>query len=98
MKKQNALSLLDFIHNSLSAFHVILEAKETLNRNGFTQLFAGDEWHIENGGKYYVTKNHSSLFAFVPGSGVIADYGFKMVCDKCFSLLFRRKPIATMLV
>ncbi|MGL5683020.1 MAG: M18 family aminopeptidase [Marinifilaceae bacterium] len=98
MEKKNALSLLDFIQKSPSSFHAILEAKEQLNRNGFTQLFAGDEWNIEKGGKYYVTKNHSSLFAFIPGTGDVAEEGFKMICAHSDSPTFRIKPNAPIVV
>lgn len=71
--------------------------KELLN-HGFKQLFSGEAWHIEKGGKYFVTKNHSSLFAFEIGSGEIAEEGFKLVCAHSDSPTFRIKPNAEMLV
>lgn len=98
MEKQLAKDLIEFIHNSPSNFHAVLSAKEELNKNGFKQLFVGEEWHIEKGGKYYVTKNHSSIFAFVPGTGNIAEEGFKLICAHSDSPTFRIKPNAPMVV
>ncbi|MCC8174270.1 MAG: M18 family aminopeptidase, partial [Odoribacter sp.] len=65
---------------------------------GFQQLFSGDKWDIKVGGKYFITKNHSSLFAFVPGTGNIAEDGFKIICAHSDSPTFRIKPSAEMLV
>ena len=64
MEKQAALDLLDFIHQSPTNYHAILSIKQRLQANGFKQLFSGEAWHIEHGGKYFVTKNGSSLMAF----------------------------------
>lgn len=98
MEKQVALDLLDFIHESPTNYHAILSIKQRLQANGFKQLFSGEAWHIEHGGKYFVTKNHSSLYAFVPGNGNIAEDGFKLICAHSDSPTFRIKPHAEMLV
>ena len=98
MEKQAARELLDFINGSPTNFHAILSIKKRLLENGFKQLFSGDAWKIERGGKYFVTKNHSSLFAFIPGSGDIAANGFKLVCAHSDSPTFRIKPKAEMIV
>lgn len=93
MGKQLANELIEFIHKSPSSFHVVLNAKQELLEHGYKQLFAGDAWDIQKGGKYFVTKNHSSLFAFEIGSGDIID-GFKLVCTHSDSPTFRIKPNA----
>ncbi|MDR1756238.1 MAG: M18 family aminopeptidase [Culturomica sp.] len=98
MEKKAARELLDFIDSSPTNFHAILSSKKLLLENGFQQLFSGDAWKIEPGGKYFVTKNHSSLFAFVPGSGDIATNGFKLICAHSDSPTFRIKPKAEMTV
>ena len=59
MEKQAALDLLEFIHESPTNFHAVLSIKQRLQAHGFKQLFSGEAWHIEHGGKYFVTKNHS---------------------------------------
>ena len=77
MEKQAALDLLEFIHESPTNFHAVLSIKQRLQAHGFKQLFSGEAWHIEHGGKYFVTKNHSSLYAFIPGNGNLVEEGFK---------------------
>lgn len=98
MKKQAANDLIDFIHESPTNFHAVLSVKKQLQEHGFKQLFSGEAWRIEHGGKYFVTKNHSSLFAFVPGNGNLAEEGFKLICAHSDSPTFRIKPHAEMLV
>ena len=98
MEKQAALDLLAFIHESPTAFHAVQQIKQRLLANGFKQLFSGEAWHIEHGGKYFVTKNHSSLYAFVPGNGNIAEEGFKLICAHSDSPTFKIKPQTEMLV
>lgn len=96
MEKQAAQELIDFIHESPTNFHALLNLKKQLIDKGFVQLFSGESWHIERGGKYFVTKNHSSLFAFIPGTGDIAENGFKLICAHSDSPTFRIKPHAEM--
>lgn len=98
MEKQIARELIDFIHESPTNFHAVLNIKKQLTEQGFKQLFSGEAWHIEQGGKYFVTKNHSSLYAFIPGEGNIAEEGFKLICAHSDSPTFRIKPDAEMLV
>lgn len=98
MEKQAAQELIQFINESPTNYHAILQVKKQLTENGFKQLFSGEAWHIERGGKYFVTKNHSSLFAFVPGKGDIAENGFKFICAHSDSPTFRIKPSAEMIV
>lgn len=96
MEKQYAKELIEFIHESPTNFHAVANAKKELLSNGFKQLFSGEAWQIERGGKYFVTKNHSSLFAFEIGSGEIAEDGFKIICAHSDSPTFRIKPNAEM--
>ncbi|MCI8388305.1 MAG: M18 family aminopeptidase [Clostridiales bacterium] len=56
--------LLEFINKSPSSFHAIKNIKDTLNNAGYTELFESDKWVCQPGGKYYVTRNSSSIIAF----------------------------------
>ena len=60
-----AQELLDFIMRCKSPFHVVKEASDLLNENGYTKLEETKEWSLVPGGKYYVTRNDSSIIAFV---------------------------------
>lgn len=97
MQIQAAKELIEFIDESPTNFHAVLSLKKHLLENGFRQLFSGESWNIEQGGKYFVTKNHSSLFAFVPGTGNITE-GFKLICAHSDSPTFRIKPKSEMVV
>ena len=56
--------LLKFIENSPTAFHAVASCAAELEKNGFVPLCEGDEWSLACGGKYYVTRNRSSIIAF----------------------------------
>ena len=64
MYQKKAKQLLDFIKNSPSCFHVIQNMKKELDEAGFQEIKERDCWHLEAGGKYYVTRNDSSIIAF----------------------------------
>jgi len=53
--------LLDFLETSYTAYHAVENAKQLLLGNGFIALSETDDWAIEEGGKYFVERNGSSL-------------------------------------
>ncbi len=60
-----ANELLGFIKHSPSCFHAVRNITDELDKNGFSVLYEGDEWSVSPGGKYYVTRNNSSVIAFM---------------------------------
>ena len=64
MKKNISQQLLEFIENSPTCFHAVQAMTDILSAEGFTELKENQKWHIENGGRYFVTRNGSSLTAF----------------------------------
>ncbi len=64
MKKTAAQELIEFINKSKSTFHAVEQMKSELMKNGFIELSEADEWKIQRGGKYFVTRNDSSIIAF----------------------------------
>lgn len=56
--------LLNFLSSSPTAFHAVDEMGKILLENGFIKLFEGDKWNLVKGGKYFVTRNMSSIIAF----------------------------------
>ncbi len=56
--------LISFIEKSPTAFHAVDSIAEKLEQNGFLALHEGDAWDLKAGGKYYVTRNRSSIIAF----------------------------------
>lgn len=64
MYKENAKQLLNFIDKSPTCFHVIKNMKTELLQSGFEELKENEIWKIKQGGKYFVTRNLSSIIAF----------------------------------
>lgn len=89
MKKQDNINgLFDFIENSPNAFHAVNTVKERLFADGYTEVFEGDEWALCEGGKYFVTRNGSSLIAFRYHNGA---NGFVITASHTDSPAFRVK-------
>lgn len=70
-------SLINFISRSPSCFHAVDNIKRALVKNGFTELKESGEWEIQNGGKYFVTRNLSSIISFVIPND---DFSGIMIC------------------
>ena len=79
MSKEYANDILNLIDKSPTAFHVVENAKSILDSQGFTGLKESEVWKLEEGGKYYVTRNDSSIIAFmIPNK----DYkGFRIIAS-----------------
>lgn len=56
--------LLEFIKASPSCFHAVENIAAALREDGYTALYEGQQWELVCGGKYYVTRNRSSIIAF----------------------------------
>jgi len=59
-----AKDMMDFIQRSPSCFHVVSNIAEILEGEGFSELKESEHWELEKGGKYYVTRNSSSIISF----------------------------------
>ena len=79
MSKEYAKKVIELIDKSPTAFHVVENAKAILDSQGFTGLKESDVWNLATGGKYYVTRNDSSIIAFtIPKK----DYaGFRIIAS-----------------
>ncbi len=62
-------ALIDFIRRSPDAFHAAAEIGRRLDEAGFERLSESRAWKLKNGGKYYVTRNGSSVIAFRTAGG-----------------------------
>ena len=65
------MKVLEFLKNSYTAYHTTQNVCNILNQNGFIELTLGEKWDVEVGGKYFVTRNGSSVIAFVMGKNNI---------------------------
>lgn len=62
--KVRTRELFDFIDKSPSPYHVVANCEEPLLERGYIRLSEEEEWSLKWGGRYYVTRNGSSLLAF----------------------------------
>ena len=90
----NAISknLLSFIKNSPSCFHSIASIVKVLKREGFIKVNENENFNLLKNGKYYVTRNDSSLIAFKIGEE-LDSYSFNIVASHSDSPSFKVKPI-----
>ncbi|WP_111640727.1 M18 family aminopeptidase [Marinimicrobium alkaliphilum] len=84
--------LLAFIQRSPSPFHAVAQMAERLRENGFTALAEGEHWSLKPGGRYYVTRNDSSIIAFVYGRQSLAERGIRLVGAHTDSPCLKVKP------
>ena len=61
-------ALNEFLEKSYTAYHAVKNAADYLIANGFSELSEGEDWCVEEGGKYFVTRGGSSLIAFTVGA------------------------------
>jgi len=87
----NNQALLDFIESSPSPFHAVSSMSSRLLESGFTQIFEEATWSLSPG-KYFVTRNGSSIVAFIVGTDEITDSGFRMIGAHTDSPCLKVKP------
>lgn len=92
--RSSAEKLIGFISSSPSMFHAVDNIVRKLTNEGFTALNEWEDWKIARGGKYFVTRNGSSVIAFKVGEGEPA--GFNIYAAHSDSPTFKIKPDAEM--
>lgn len=96
MYQKAVKELFAFIENSPSPFHVIDNMKKMLKEAGFIELGEADRWNLEEGNRYYVTRNDSSIIAFAIPNCTYG--GFQMIASHSDSPTFRIKENGGMTV
>lgn len=64
-----------------------------LHSHGYTKLSERSNWDLKAGGKYYLTRNSSSLIAFKVGSNYKSGNGIAMVAGHVDNVTARIKPV-----
>ena len=84
--------MIEFFKKTPSVFHAVKNFSEMLDEAGFTALSERECWSLKKGGKYYVTRNNSSVIAFkVPEK---AFDGLLITASHCDSPVFKIKEFA----
>ncbi|KAH8937134.1 hypothetical protein BDL97_16G010100 [Sphagnum fallax] len=86
--------LLEFVNNSCTPFHATAEARRHLLGAGFQQLSECEEWALQPGGRYFFTRNMSSIFAFAIGRKYKPGNGFHVVAAHTDSPCPKLKPVS----
>jgi aspartyl aminopeptidase len=85
-------NLLSFLDNSPTPFHAVKTMVDYLEQRGFKALDEKAAWGKLSVGRYYVTRNESSLVAFNLPETVLAETGFNMVGAHTDSPCLQVKP------
>lgn len=75
MYKKISQEMMGFLKGCPTAFHAVEKIGKELEKNGYKKLREKEQWKINLGGKYYVTRNDSSIIAFQIGTK-LEDYSF----------------------
>lgn len=84
--------LCDFLGASPTPFHAVATMAATLEKAGFVPLAEASAWALQAGGRYYVTRNQSSLIAFTLASEGGVPAGWRMVGAHTDSPCLKVKP------
>jgi len=89
-----AEDLVDYLNNSWTPFHATAESARMLAAAGYKRLSERDEWKLEPGGKYYFTRNMSSIVAFAVGDKYQPGNGFNIIGAHTDSPCPKLKPVS----
>lgn len=92
MRAELNQGLIDFLKASPTPFHATASLARRLEAAGYRRLDERDAWHTETGGRYYVTRNDSSLIAIRLGRRSPLESGFRLVGAHTDSPCLRVKP------
>ena len=84
--------LIDFLKASPTPFHATASLAQRLEAAGFQRLDERQSWAVEAGGRYYVTRNDSSIIAIQLGRRPVLEAGLRLVGAHTDSPCLRVKP------
>ncbi len=86
MEKVFAKNMIDFIYDSPCSFLAIKNIKKKLLDAGFIDIENKESLDLQKNGKYFITKNDSSIIAFTIGKN--PEKGFKIIASHSDSPAF----------
>lgn len=84
--------LLDFLQSSPSPFHATQSMCQALQAAGYQALDEREIWQLQPQGRYYVTRNDSSIIALQLGKSDPIEHGIRMVGAHTDSPCLKVKP------
>ncbi|KAI6225028.1 Aspartyl aminopeptidase [Aphelenchoides besseyi] len=83
-----------FLDNGPSPYHVVKTSANLLEENGFKRLNLAEEWKLEAGGRYYLTKGYTTICAFIVGGQYRYGNGYVIVGAHTDSPCLKVRPIS----
>lgn len=84
--------LLDFLKRSPSPFHATQSMAEALQDAGYQALDERETWQLKPQGRYYITRNDSSIIAIKRGQHDPVQHGIRLVGAHTDSPCLKVKP------
>lgn len=84
--------LIEFLSAATSPFHAVKLMSKRFETAGFELLREDQVWSLQPGGRYYLTRNDSSIVAFVIGKQQGAELGIRMAGAHTDSPCLKVKP------
>ncbi|CAG8492580.1 13437_t:CDS:2 [Ambispora gerdemannii] len=93
---KEATNFIEFVNNSPSPFHAVEEARVRLSAAGYKEICERESWNnvLELNGKYYFTRNRSTIVAFAIGRKYKTGNGISIVGAHTDSPCLKLKPIS----
>lgn len=89
--------LFAFLEASPTAYHSVASIATILKDHGYVEIRESERWSLKKSGKYYVTRNGSSIIAFRVGNE-INEYAFRVASSHSDSPSFKVKENAEITV
>jgi len=85
---------LNFLNKSHTAFHAVHEVKSRLLGSGYKELNERETWNLVRGGRYFFTRNVTTIVAFAVGAKYRTGSGTIMIGAHTDSPCLKLKPIS----
>ena len=92
MRDELNQGLIDFLKAAPTPFHATASLAQRLEAAGYTRLDERLSWDVQAGGRYYVTRNDSSIIAIALGRHSPLEAGLRLVGAHTDSPCLRVKP------
>jgi len=93
VKIEFAKEFVKYLNESCTAFHAVQAAKTRFLNAGYKELSLGDSWNLEKMGKYFFTKNSTTIIAFTIGGEYEIGNGLTVLGAHTDSPCFKVKPV-----
>ncbi|EMC94161.1 hypothetical protein BAUCODRAFT_74522 [Baudoinia panamericana UAMH 10762] len=84
----------EFLTKNPTVFHAVQAIKDELEEAGFTAMSERNEWKLEAGKSYYVSRNGSALIAFTVGGQYKSGNGAAILAGHVDALTAKLKPVS----